>query len=265
MTREQTSGDTTIGHELTRRYRLGESATVYACSELLSGRDTRLEAVWALPYAALHYSRTATSVSLDITHQASGHSVLMGCIRNAYTTRKTCINPSEFNELTNDYAQLVRPEVSGGTGRIGFIWMLMLGQSNACAHTGPTNFDSLICKTAAATPEFGCDLTFSPEGAALNSIGTFDVAIRNAGNALFHEPGHALAPLLHQGSETRSIDMDAKPAPVTANSGSEKPLSRRQLLQLRMPPRSAIKAIIDRRRAKPDPWLDDEHDWPPQG
>jgi hypothetical protein len=35
---------------------------------------------------------------------------------------------------------------------------------------------------------------------------------------------------------------------------------RRELLQKRIPPRSGIQSIVDRRRAEPDPWLDDEHD-----
>ena len=39
-------------------------------------------------------------------------------------------------------------------------------------------------------------------------------------------------------------------------------LSRRQLLQRRMPPRSRIQTILDQRPAH-DPWLDDEHDWRP--
>jgi hypothetical protein len=38
----------------------------------------------------------------------------------------------------------------------------------------------------------------------------------------------------------------------------------RQLLQHRMPPRSRIQAIIDRRAGRDqDPWLDDEYDWRP--
>lgn len=36
----------------------------------------------------------------------------------------------------------------------------------------------------------------------------------------------------------------------------------RQSLQRRMPPRSRIQAIVDRRPAR-DPWLDDEYDWRP--
>ncbi len=38
----------------------------------------------------------------------------------------------------------------------------------------------------------------------------------------------------------------------------------RQPLQLRMPPRSRIQAILDRRAGRDqDPWLDDQYDWRP--
>lgn len=37
-------------------------------------------------------------------------------------------------------------------------------------------------------------------------------------------------------------------------------LTRREALQRRIPPRSGIKSIIDRRQTDRDPWLDDEQD-----
>jgi hypothetical protein len=50
-----------------------------------------------------------------------------------------------------------------------------------------------------------------------------------------------------------------------ASSASVEPAAEeaaRQLLQHRMPPRSRIQVILDRRPAR-DPWLDDEYDWRP--
>jgi hypothetical protein len=57
----------------------------------------------------------------------------------------------------------------------------------------------------------------------------------------------------------------AETAPEPSAGPVEPELTRRQLLQLRMPPRTGIKAIIDRRRSQPDPWLDDKYDWQPEG
>lgn len=48
---------------------------------------------------------------------------------------------------------------------------------------------------------------------------------------------------------------------VCMESGTDE-LTRRKLLQRRMPPRSRIQAILDQRPAH-DLWLDDEHDWRP--
>ena len=52
----------------------------------------------------------------------------------------------------------------------------------------------------------------------------------------------------------------SRSAPIETASAEEE--AARQLLQRRMPPRSRIQAIIDRRPAR-DPWLDDEYDWRP--
>ncbi len=52
-------------------------------------------------------------------------------------------------------------------------------------------------------------------------------------------------------------------AAVSSNAippGPEQELAYRQTLKRRMPSRSRIQAIIDRRRGLSDPWLDDEHD-----
>ena len=58
--------------------------------------------------------------------------------------------------------------------------------------------------------------------------------------------------------------LESEKTPAEADAGPERPLTRREALQRRMPPRTGIKAIIDRRRAKPDPWLDDKYDWKPE-
>ncbi len=52
----------------------------------------------------------------------------------------------------------------------------------------------------------------------------------------------------------------SRSVPIETVSAEEE--AARQLLQRRMPPRSRIQAIIDRRPAR-DPWLDDEYDWRP--
>ncbi len=98
MTGERTGVRTTIGQGRARRFRLGDFVNVYPHSELVGSRVTPLGTTWAVPYAA--------------------------------------INLSEFNESTDDSAKLVRLDVSGAAGRIGFIWILMLEQSSACAHRG---------------------------------------------------------------------------------------------------------------------------------
>jgi hypothetical protein len=51
-------------------------------------------------------------------------------------------------------------------------------------------------------------------------------------------------------------------SPSSAEVDSEE--AARQLLQRRMPPRSRIQAILDRRAGgNEDPWLNDEYDWRP--
>jgi hypothetical protein len=49
-------------------------------------------------------------------------------------------------------------------------------------------------------------------------------------------------------------------APSAADAGAEQPLTRREALQRRMPPRKALQSIIERGRTPRDPWLDDEND-----
>jgi hypothetical protein len=59
--------------------------------------------------------------------------------------------------------------------------------------------------------------------------------------------------------QTMPVEPITEDATNTPDSDSERE-ARRLLLQQRMPPRSGIQAIIDRRRELPDPWLDDTHD-----
>ncbi len=63
-------------------------------------------------------------------------------------------------------------------------------------------------------------------------------------------------------SDLASDKQESVSVPVELDAELER--TRRQLLERRMPPRAGIKAIIDRRRGQPDPWLDDKYDWEPK-
>jgi len=52
----------------------------------------------------------------------------------------------------------------------------------------------------------------------------------------------------------------AQSASVTSDAGPKQRLTRRQLLERRMPPRSVLEAIINRGKEAHDPWLDDKYD-----
>ncbi len=69
-----------------------------------------------------------------------------------------------------------------------------------------------------------------------------------------------LVPSTPGSSETQPTETIPEVSSNAVVSESERELSRRELLQRRMPSRARIQAIIDRRRCERDPWLDDEHD-----
>lgn len=259
--REQASAWIPISHELARQSRQGESVTIYAYPELVNKRDTRLDPAWTRRCTALNFAKTSTNVSVGITRHQSGHFIAARCVQSAYRTSETCINLSEFGESIGDSAQVVNPDVNVGSGRIGFIWMLMLGQSNACAHIWTTNFDSLICKTSAARPESWCELTFSTDSDSLGSVSHFKWG---AGASLGRDLGQTTVPSSSPTSDTGPLAIDSSPDLVTVDAGPEQPLTRRQLLQRRMPPREGIQAIIDSVKGKRRPWFDDKYDWEPK-
>jgi hypothetical protein len=55
------------------------------------------------------------------------------------------------------------------------------------------------------------------------------------------------------------------PEAETLGLREDRPLTKRELLQKRMPSRERIQAVIDRVKGKRRPWLDDKYDWEPKG
>jgi hypothetical protein len=67
-------------------------------------------------------------------------------------------------------------------------------------------------------------------------------------------------PLPSTPQERPSITSGTEPESSPAKPTPEPELTRRQLLQRRMPARGRLQEIVDRGQCVNDPWLDDEED-----
>jgi hypothetical protein len=104
--------------------------------------------------------------------------------------------------------------------------------------------------TEIATPAIGGSFTIS------RSSSTVDIAT----SGTFRDDFQREKPQLSGKPLLRPSRRRPAPRPVTIEGDSEE--AARLRLQRRMPPRSRIQAILDRRPDR-DPWLDDEYDWRP--
>jgi hypothetical protein len=247
MTEKQPGVNRIFGHGGQEPLQLGMPKTLHSYFEFFGSCCAWLETVTEFPNTVFHVAENATSVSLAVERHAFGSLVLNQTFRNIYTARTTCVDFRESSEpsYVSDSGHTLFLDSNVGAGTIGLVWVLML-------------------TTSAAKHEFRSKLIFAAKGGQHSPVGCLWAAMRDLYASFPCDLGRPIAPFSPPTSETGPIDNDTDAASVAADAGSEQPLTRREALQRRMPPREGIQAIIDRSKGKQRPWFDDKYDWVPK-